>query len=664
MPIQLSVDHTSGKPRASRRPTPRKIALVGHPNVGKSALFCRLTSKYVTISNYPGTTVDVFRGFTTVDGREYEVLDTPGIQSLTAESEDERVTADVLKHEKPDLVIQVGDGKNLRRTLLLTAQLSHLKMPLLLALNMKDECDRKGITIDGTELSRLIGVPVLQTTAITGEGVGELLGSVESREFCLLNGHPPAEWVDEILDQVKVEQPDHDVWAGLRTLLVTVAVLLGSGLHLENYLGAYLGWPTLYQTIFDLAGGAAGPAYLPETLAVALGSLMPVLLPFLLALRFDANFPTRFGIWSRRLLTGIPILVVALSVVYQLVGNLGAQVLVGVLEEVVFGAYLLPALGAVVPAGFFYDLLLGQYGAISVGLTYGIAIVLPVVSTFFIAFSFLEDSGYLPRLAVLSDRLFKGMGLNGKAFLPMVLGIGCVTMATMTTRILNSKKERLLASILLALGIPCSAQLGVILGIISGISPLATLVVFGTVGAQVFLAGHVLSRILPGHRSDFILEIPPIRTPLWRNIFQKTTLRVKWFLREALPLFVLGTLILFTLDRLSLLSRIVRAVEPVVTGLLSLPSQTAMVFFLGFLRRDYGAAGLFDMARHGALSPVQIVVSLTVMTLFVPCVANFFVLIKEQGARSALLITGLISVYAILVGAVLNLILSTWSVPL
>jgi len=301
------------------------------------------------------------------------------------------------------------------------------------------------------------------------------------------------------------------------------------------------------------------------------------------------------------------------------------------------------------------------------GIVAGIGSVLVFLPQILILFFFillLEDSGYLPRLAVLSDRLFKRMGLNGKAFLPMVLGIGCVTMATMTTRILNSKKERLLASILLALGIPCSAQLGVILGIISGISPLATLVVFGTVGAQVFLAGHLLSRILPGKRSDFVLEIPPIRTPLWRNIFKKTTLRVKWFLREALPLFVLGTLILFTLDRLNLLSRMVRAVEPVVTGLLSLPSQTAMVFFLGFLRRDYGAAGLFDMARNNALTPVQIVVSLTVMTLFVPCVANFFVLIKEQGTRSALLITGLISVYAILVGAVLNLILNTWSLPL
>ncbi len=290
--------------------------------------------------------------------------------------------------------------------------------------------------------------------------------------------------------------------------------------------------------------------------------------------------------------------------------------------------------------------------------------MLPVVSTFFIAFSFLEDSGYLPRLAVLSDRLFKGMGLNGKAFLPMVLGIGCVTMATMTTRILNSKKERLLASILLALGIPCSAQLGVILGIISGISPLATLVIFSTVGAQVFLAGHVLSKILPGERSDFVLEIPPIRTPLWRNISRKTVLRVKWFLREALPLFVLGTLILFALDRLHLLGRLVRGVEPVVTGLLSLPKQTAMVFFLGFLRRDYGAAGLFDMARNGALTPTQIIVSLTVMTLFVPCVANFFVLIKEQGTKSALLITGLISIYAIAVGAVLNLVLRIWTLPL
>ncbi|RPI28038.1 MAG: ferrous iron transport protein B [Acidobacteria bacterium] len=640
----------------TERQVPRKVVLVGNPNVGKSAVFSRLTSRYVTISNYPGTTVDLFRGRARIQGRDYEFVDTPGIQALHSQSEDEQVTSDVLRNEKPDLILQVADGKNLRRTLLLTAQLSKLKRPLVLALNMKDECDERGIQIDAQALSKRIGVPVVQTTAITGDGFPEIVDHLDSKEFCSLNGHPPSEWVEEILQAVRTEDEGEERWTETKTNLLSAAVVLGALVHLENYLGAWLGLPTLYgllgnwlQPSETLAGSAR------EAVRLVIAYLLPVLLPFLFALRSDSRFNERFGIWARKFSTGIPILVVALSVVYQMVGNLGAQILVDILENGVFAGYLTPLLRALVPAGLVHDFLLGEYGAISVGLTYGIAIVLPVVASFFIAFSFLEDSGYLPRLAVLSDRLFRLMGLNGKAFLPMILGLGCVTMATMTTRILNSKKERLIATVLLALGVPCSAQLGVILGIITGISPLATAIIFGTVLLQLFVVGLIFSRILPGKRSDFVLELPPIRYPHWKNIAQKTGLRVKWFLKEALPLFVLGTVILFVLDRLSLLGFLVAGVQPIVTGLLELPSKTATVFFLGFLRRDYGAAGLFDMARNGLLTTQQIVVSLTVMTLFVPCIANFFIVIREQGLRNAFLITAFISGYAIAVGALLNM---------
>ena len=637
---------------------PRKVVLVGHPNVGKSAVFCRLTSLYVTISNYPGTTVDIFRGRKRLKGRDYEFVDTPGIQGLHPDSEDERVTSDILQRETPDLILQVADGKNLRRTLLLTAQLSRLKRPLLLALNMKDECDQQGIRIDADALSDLIGVPVVQTTAITGEGFEQVIDGLDSQAHCRLNGQPPSEWVDDILTSVRVEDASKGAWADPRLALLTLGVILGALVHLENYVGAWLGWPTLHSFLGRwLAGGQGLVGAAAEALRLGLAYLAPALVPFLVAVRVSPAFNRRFGIWARKFATGVPILVVALSLVYQLVGVLGAQSLVDLLEDGLFGSYLIPGLRALVPAGFVHDLLLGQYGAISVGLAYGIAIVLPVVGCFFMAFSFLEDSGYLPRLAVLSDRIFKLMGLNGKAFLPMVLGLGCVTMATMTTRILNSKKERLIATTLLALGVPCSAQFGVILGIISGVSALALTVVFGTVALQVILVGLALSKLVPGKRSDFILEIPPIRSPQWTNIAKKTGHRIKWFLKEAVPLFVLGTLILFFLDRFHLLGYFIAAAKPVVTGLLNLPSQTATVFLMGFLRRDYGAAGLFDMARQGALSPVQIVVSLTVMTLFVPCIANFFIVIKEQGLKHALLITGFISCYAIAVGAALNLLL-------
>ena len=214
-----------------RKVVPRKIVLVGNPNVGKSAVFSRLTSRYVTISNYPGTTVDLFRGRMTIDGREYEFVDTPGIQALHAQSEDERVTSDVLSHERPDLILQVADGKNLRRTLLLTAQLSKLKRPMVLALNMKDECDQRGIQIDTGALSERIGVPVVQTTAITGEGFEDVIRHLESRDFCSLNGHPPSEWVEEILQSVRVEDQGEETWANTKTNLFSAAVILGALIH-------------------------------------------------------------------------------------------------------------------------------------------------------------------------------------------------------------------------------------------------------------------------------------------------------------------------------------------------------------------------------------------------------------------------------------------------
>jgi len=299
---------------------------------------------------------------------------------------------------------------------------------------------------------------------------------------------------------------------------------------------------------------------------------------------------------------------------------------------------------------------------VTMGLTYAVAIVLPVVTTFFLLFGFLEDSGYIPRLAIFSDRLFRAMGLNGKAVLPMVLGLGCDTMATMTTRILGTPKERLIAITLLALGVPCSAQLATIMGILGGISVWALLTLFAVVLSQMVLVGFVASRALPGDRSDFILELPPIRLPRLKNLLTKTALRVRWYLGEAVPLFLFGTALLFLLDRVGALDWLSNAARPLVTGALGLPPQAAQVFVMGFLRRDYGAAGLFKMAHDGSLSGVQAVVALTVMTLFVPCVANLLMIIKERGARTGLAILTFVTIVALGTGTVLNALIRMFNV--
>jgi ferrous iron transport protein B len=368
----------------------------------------------------------------------------------------------------------------------------------------------------------------------------------------------------------------------------------------------------------------------------------------------------------RQPLTGIPILAGVLYVLYLFVGVFGAQTLVNLIEHRLFAEIVNPAATAVVnrfvPTSFARDLLVGQYGLVTMGLTYAIGIVLPVVTTFFLMFGWLEDSGYIPRLAIFCDRIFRVMGLNGKAVLPMVLGLGCDTMATMTTRILGSRKERLIAILLLALGIPCSAQLATILGILGGISFAAVVTLFGVVIAQMFLVGFLAARVLPGERSDFILELPPIRVPAMRNLVRKTLMRVRWYLGEAVPLFLVGTLLLFVLDRTGMLRLVVAAARPVVTGLLGLPEATAQVFVMGFLRRDYGAAGLFQMAHSGTLSSVQAVVALTVMTLFVPCVANFLVIVREQGMRVGVTMLAFITVVALSTGVALNYVLRLFGV--
>jgi ferrous iron transport protein B len=287
---------------------------------------------------------------------------------------------------------------------------------------------------------------------------------------------------------------------------------------------------------------------------------------------------------------------------------------------------------------------------------------MPIVLTFFLSFSVLEDSGYLPRLAVMMDRPFKAMGLNGKAVLPMVLGLGCDTMATLTTRILRTRRERILVTLLLALGVPCSAQLGVLLGMVAYLSPAAIGVWIGVVLAVMFVVGWLAARVIPGKRSDFILELPPIRAPQPMNILIKTVARLEWYLKEVLPLFVLGTLILFGLDRTGALGWLEKAASPLIQNGLGLPAQTTGAFIIGFLRRDYGAAGLFMLARDGLLNPAQLVISLVVVTLFVPCIANVLIIVKEHGTKTAAAVVGFVFPFAFGVGVVLNQIFNSLGV--
>jgi len=258
---------------------------------------------------------------------------------------------------------------------------------------------------------------------------------------------------------------------------------------------------------------------------------------------------------------------------------------------------------------------------------------------------------------VMTNQIFKKMGLNGKAVLPMVLGLGCDTMATMTTRILDTEKDRTVVTLLLALGVPCSAQLGVILGMFAGLPLAYFLIWIFLIAGILVIVGYLASRVIPGESSDFILEIPPLRVPQISNVLVKTLARIEWYLREAVPLFVLGTVILFVLHQTNILSLIERLASPLIVHLLGLPAKATEAFIIGFLRRDYGAAGLFVMAREGRLVPHQVLVSLVTLTLFIPCIAQFFVMIKERGLKKALWISAVVFPVAFGVGGMLNFVL-------
>ena len=372
--------------------------------------------------------------------------------------------------------------------------------------------------------------------------------------------------------------------------------------------------------------------------------------------------------WLHRLtvhpLTGIPILLLILYFgVYQFVGVFGGGTLVDGIEGF-FESEINPIVNNIVaiifPWQVIQDLLANDYGIITLGIRYAVAIVLPIVTTFFLMFSLLEDSGYLPRLSLLMDRLFKTIGLSGRSIIPLILGLGCGTMATLVTRTLESKRERIIATLLLALTIPCSAQLGVILALLSQ-EPTA-LLIWGGVMMTIFLGiGFVAGKVIPGEASCFYMEIPPLRLPSLKAILTKTYVRLKWYFAEILPLFIFASVLIWAGKLTGLFDVIVRALEPIMLWL-GLPLEAAPTFLYGFFRRDYGAAGMFDLHSSGILTGQQLVVAAVTLTLFIPCVAQLQFMFKERGIKNTIAIATFVIFFAFSLGYFLNQILTIMEV--
>jgi ferrous iron transport protein B len=651
--------HSSPMPTAAVAAHTAPIAaLVGSPNVGKSALFNRLTGAYVTVSNYPGTTVEVARGRCQALG--LEIVDTPGLYSLLPTTEEERVARRLLFAESPQAVLNVADAKNLERLLPLTLQLLEAGLPVMLVANIMDEAEALGLELRLEELESLLGVPVAGTAAVSGRGIEELKSRLE-------RGIPRAAAAPVRYDP-SVEAAVRDIQANLHgsypVTTRSLALLLLQGDDEVRELVRQRD-PQALTGIEDAKRVAAAASARPLTFRIAASRLVKarrlaqaVLLPVGGAKKSFAEGLSRLLV---RPLTGVPILLAVLYFgLYQFVGVFGAGTLVGLLEERVFAGWLSPWLTGVfqrwVPWPLVRDLVVGDYGVFTLGLRYAVAIVLPIVGTFFLAFSIMEDTGYFPRLALLVDRAFKTIGLNGRAVIPLVLGLGCDTMATIVTRTLETRRERVLATLLLALAIPCSAQLGVILAILSQ-RPWSLLLWAVVIVGILLLVGVLGARLLPGERPSFYMELPPLRLPRPGNVLVKTYTRMQWYLLEVLPFFLGASLVIWVGRVTGFFQLLIRLLEPVMR-ILGLPGEAASVFLFGFFRRDYGAAGLYDLQAAGLLSGRQMLVAAVTLTLFIPCVAQFAVMLKERGWKTALGIATFILPFSFGTGFLLNWALS------
>ena len=633
----------------------KKIILVGNPNVGKSVVFNTLTGSYTTVSNYPGTSVEVSRGQCEIGGENYQVLDTPGMYSMLPITEEERVARRILLEESPYVVLHVIDARNLERMLPMTLQLIEAGLPVVLLINIMDEAERVGMHVDVALLQEKLQIPVVG--GAMGRAKRGLWGLRDAiRDFKVSNAtfNYATDLEKDIHGISSLMQGQYTLNRRSLTLMllqrdeeIAERVKDREGERYESVEKA------VNDTVFDRRVDLHLRISL-ERKRICKGLLDGVIT------QKEGNQQTiadRFSSLTMNPWTGVPLLLIVLYLgLYQFVGVFGAGTIVDFLEGTLFEEFLNPwVIGLCekyIPWYWLNELIVGEYGLFTLGVRYAVAIILPIVGTFFIAFAVIEDSGYFPRLAMLVDRLFKKIGLNGRAVIPMVLGFGCDTMATVVTRTLESTRERIIATLLLALAIPCSAQMGVILGLLSGV-PGALLVWMASMIGVFLLVGLLAAQVVPGERPMFYMEIPPMRLPQIQNVMIKTLTRMQWYFMEIFPLFMIASVLLVAGKLTGALAWLVGAFNPVMS-LLGLPNEASAAFIFGFFRRDFGAAGLYDLQTDGLLDPVQLTVAAVTLTLFVPCVAQFLVMQKERGWKTSLAIFFLVTGLAFAVGWSLN----------
>jgi len=582
----------------------KKIVLMGNPNVGKSVLFYRLTGVHVVASNYPGTTVEYTRGDFTFPSdipsnqetnfqpkERIEVFDAPGVYSLDPVSPADKVAIEML--ESADLVINVIDSTNLERNLGLTLQILERKVPTVVALNLWDETEHLGIKLDPDELERMLKVPVIPTVGVTGEGIRSLVGSLNR---AVPGGHPT---------RTREER-----------------------------------WPEMGRIVSSC-----------QTLS-----------------HHHHTFLQRLSDFSVKPWTGLPLAAGILFLAFVVIRFIGES-LVGYVAEPLFEDIYAPLLYKLSqflgPGSLIHTILIGKlfggeidfvqsFGVLTTGLFVPLGMVLPYIISFYLILSFLEDFGYLPRLAVLLDGLMHRLGLHGYAIIPTLLGLGCNVPAVMGTRILESRKERLIAATLISIGVPCAALQAMIFGLVGERGGIYVATVYTTLVLDWLALGFIMSRAVKGYSPELIIEIPHYRLPPLGPFFKKLRVRISGFLKEALPIILIGILVINLLYAIGIFNFLADLAAPVVTRLFGLPKESIVAIMIGFLRKDVAVGMLAPLN----LSSKQLVVACTVLSMFFPCIATFTILLKELGIRDMLKSSAIMVTVAIITGTLLNLVLS------
>lgn len=649
----------------------KSIVLAGNPNVGKSVIFNALTGLNADVSNYPGTTIDIARGHL----GEHRLADTPGVYGISSINDEERAARRMIL--EADVVVNVVSALSLERDLFLTVQLIEMGKPLLLVINQWDEALQRGIVIDTDLLSTRLGVSVLQCVAVENKGIDEISKRLgEARVGCI----PP-----ELLEKMQpLIDGGMDPARALLALEHDEQTLAETEAKVESLQDAI--YTDRRRVVDEIIEDCVNETAKAAKFSIKLGRFLlhPIYGGAIALFVCYFIFYQVLGVWIAGNLVDLTekktMRVYYEPVVKRLVANVAPCAITVGDKEFLFPSgtmrqpsetkQLESAMSGTDPTTITWNfwkfpenllsivgnILVGEYGILTLTVTYLLGLLMPLVIGFYLGLSLLEDSGYLPRLAVLVDRMMNKIGLNGRAIIPLILGLGCVTMATITTRLLTSNREKLIATALLGVAIPCSAQLGVVSGTLAKSGGPVAWAVYGTVVLGILaVSGLLLNMILPGKSQALMIDLPPMRLPRWDNVAKKTWKKSSSFLMEAIPMFCLAGFAVTVAQMVGLLTWFVNILQPIVVGWLQLPDDPRIptTFILGIVRRDFAAFGLSDVT----LTAAQAVIAMIVITLFVPCIATVGVMIKERGMKVAMTIWIGSWVCAFVIGGLLALVL-------